>query len=411
MAASTGRQGDKAASRQATALKRVAIRLAAASSGVVIAGSLMALQAQTRPLGFVAQPVIVRMSESVCRLSPTSVRIGTLRFKAMNVGRRARSFSIARRRTPFVRPGQTRALTVSFRKPGRYRYICAARGGPRSVRTGFLRVVASSAPDPVITAVGDHTSSATDPEDVAVKNAVARINPVAHLGIGDFQYDNIGTILSGYDKIWGPKPKGLYPIIYPTAGPTHDVTSCTDARYQNYWGRPAMKIYSFDLGSWHIISLPSAAVRYRCDVAGITTALKADLAASKKRCTLAFMQEPYWTRPTRTHTRENGLKPWVQALYDGNADVLLQASNHDYQRFAPQNVSDRPDAARGLRAFVVGTGGISLYPFTGTAPNIEASNDRTYGVLKMVLHPNGYEFEFVPVAGGTFTDAGSGTCH
>jgi hypothetical protein len=214
--------------------------------------------------------------------------------------------------------------------------------------------------------------------------------------IGDFQYDNIGTILSGYDKIWGPKPKGLYPIIYPTAGPTHDVTSCSDTRYQNYWGRPAMKIYSFDLGSWHIISLPSAAIRYGCDVSGITAALKADLAASRKRCTLAFMQEPYWTRPTGKHTRENRLRPWVQALYDRNADVLLQASNHDYQRFAPQNMSDRPDAARGLRAFVVGTGGISLYPFTGTAPNIEASNDRTYGVLKMVLHPSGYEFEFRP---------------
>ena len=389
----------------------VANRLAAGTSGVVIAGSLLAVQAQTRPLGFAAQAVTVQMSESVCRLSRTSVKIGSVRFKSMNFGRRARSFSIARRHTPFVRPHGTRALTVSFGRPGRYRYVCAARGRPPSRRTGFLRVVAPSAPDRVITAVGDHTSSATDPEDIAVKNAVVRINPVAHLGIGDFQYDNIGTILGGYDKIWGPRPKGLYPIIYPTAGPTHDVTSCTDARYQNYWGRPAMKIYSFDLGSWHIISLPSAAVRYRCDVAGITTALKADLASSRKRCTLAFMQEPYWTRPTGKHTRENGVKPWVQALYDANADVLLQASNHDYQRFAPQNMSDRPDPAHGLHAFVVGTGGISLYPFTGTAPNVEASNDRTYGVLKMVLHANGYDFEFVPVAGGTFTDSGSGTCH
>jgi hypothetical protein len=389
----------------------LAIGVGAGSCGVVIAGSLLAVQAQTRPLAPVAQAVTVRMSESVCRLSRTSVNIGSVRFKAKNVGRRPLSFSIARRHTPFVRPDRTGALTVGFRKPGRYRYLCAARGRPSSVRAGFLRVAAPSAPDRVITAVGDHTSSATDREDLAVRDAVVRINPVAHLGIGDFQYDNIGTILSGYDKIWGPKPKGLYPIIYPTAGPTHDVTSCSDTRYQNYWGRPAMKIYSFDLGSWHIISLPSAAIRYGCDVSGITAALKADMAASSKRCTLAFMQEPYWTRPTGKHTRENRLRPWVQALYDRNADVLLQASNHDYQRFAPQNMSDRPDASRGIRSFVVGTGGISLYRFTGTAPNVEASNDRTYGVLKMVLHSNGYDFEFVPVAGGTFTDTGSGTCH
>jgi cellulase (glycosyl hydrolase family 5) len=265
--------------------------------------------------------------------------------------------------------------------------------------------------DPVITAVGDYTSSATNSNDIAVKNAVAAANPVIHLGIGDFQYPTISNILSGFDKIWGGKPNGLWPRIRPTAGPTHDVTSCSDLGYQNYWGRAAMKGYSFDLGAWHIISLPSAAVRYGCDVAGVTTWLKADLVASAARCTLAFWQDPYWTRPTATHARESKVKPWVQALYDGNADVVLQASNHDYQRFAPQNMSDQADPTRGIRAFVVGTGGIGLYKFAGTAPNVQASNDTTYGALKMVLHPDSYHFSFMRAAGGSFTDTGSGSCH
>jgi hypothetical protein len=263
----------------------------------------------------------------------------------------------------------------------------------------------------VVTAVGDYTSSGTDAEDLAVKNVVVAANPEIHLGIGDFQYTYISTIDSGFDRIWGPKPGGLWGKIRPTAGPTHDTNSCSDLLYQSYWLRPVMKGYSFDLGSWHIISLPSAAYRYGCDTAGILTWLKADLAASSAPCTLAYWQDPYFTRPTSTHSAEPAVKPWVDALYAANADVILQASNHDYQRFAKQDPNRNPDAARGLRAFVVGTGGIGLYTFSGSAPNVEASDDTTYGALKMVLKPNGYDFNFMRAAGGTFSDSGNGTCH
>lgn len=238
------------------------------------------------------------------------------------------------------------------------------------------------------------------------------MNPELLLGVGDFQYQYISTILLGWDRLYGPKPNGgLFPIVRPTAGPTHDVTSCTDLLYEVYFGRPAMRLYSFNIGAWHIISLPSAAYRYGCDTAGVLAALNADLNASTQPCTLAFFHEPYWTRPTSEHSRETALRPWIQALYDHNAEVVVQAHNHDYQRFAPQDPSDNLDTARGLRAFVVGTGGISLYSFTGTVPNVEASNDTTYGALKLVLHANSYDFQFVRAAGGSFTDSGSGTCH
>jgi hypothetical protein len=263
----------------------------------------------------------------------------------------------------------------------------------------------------VVTAVGDYTESGSDSEDIAVRNAVVAANPEIHLGIGDFQYQYISTINSGFDQIWGPKPNGLWGKIRPVAGPTHDTSSCSDLLYQSYWLRPVMKGYSFDVGAWHIIGLPSAAVRYGCDVAGITSWLKADLAASSAPCTLAFWQDPYFTRPTASHSAESGVKPWVDALYAANADVILQASNHDYQRFAKQDPNRSPDPTRGLRAFVVGTGGIGLYTFTGSAPNVEASNDTTYGALKMVLKPSGYDFQFIRAAGGTFTDSGNGTCH
>jgi hypothetical protein len=173
-----------------------------------------------------------------------------------------------------------------------------------------------------------------------------------------------------------------------------------------------MQMYSFDLGAWHIISLPSAAVRYGCDVAGVTAALQADLAASAKPCTLAFWQDPYFTAGTATHSPEAGVKPWVDALYAAGADIVVQASNHDYQRFAEQDPNDVAAPGRGLRAFVVGTGGIGLYPFTSSAPNLEAANDTTWGVLRLDLGDDGaYTGRFIPAAGGMFTDTFTGRCH
>lgn len=105
------------------------------------------------------------------------------------------------------------------------------------------------------------------------------------------------------------------------------------------------------------------------------------------------------------------MRPWVETLYAHGADVVLQASNHNYQRFAAQDTEDRPDPARGIRAFVVGTGGISHYAFTGGAPNVEASNDTTFGALKLILFPDRYEWTFLPVPGESFTDSGSDRCH
>jgi hypothetical protein len=270
--------------------------------------------------------------------------------------------------------------------------------------------------DPVIMAAGDFTNcqgpaSCASSRSAKVKAVMAAEAPDAILGVGDFQYQNISTIGAGFDLIFGPKPGGLFAKIHPTAGPTHDVTSCTDPAYERYWGRDPMKGYSFDLGEWHIVSLPSAAYRYGCDTAGVLSWLDADLGANRRPCTLAFWQDPYWTRPTATHGRELELKPWVQTLYDHDADVIVQASNHDYQRFAPQDLGDRPDPARGIRAFVVGTGGIGVYPFTGTAANVEASDAGTFGALRLALHPSGYDWQFKPAAGGAFTDAGSGSCH
>jgi hypothetical protein len=100
-----------------------------------------------------------------------------------------------------------------------------------------------------------------------------------------------------------------------------------------------------------------------------------------------------------------------QDLYNANADVVLNGHNHQYERFAPQNPSGQLDNTRGIREFVAGTGGRSHYSFGTIQPNSEVRNGDTYGVLKLTLHSNSYDWQFVPEAGKTFTDSGTGTCH
>jgi hypothetical protein len=91
--------------------------------------------------------------------------------------------------------------------------------------------------------------------------------------------------------------------------------------------------------------------------------------------------------------------------------VVLSGHEHNYERFAPQDPEGRADPERGIREFVVGTGGKSHYPILDPIANSEVHNDETYGVLKLTLHPHSYAGQFVPVEGETFTDSGGAGCH
>jgi hypothetical protein len=103
--------------------------------------------------------------------------------------------------------------------------------------------------------------------------------------------------------------------------------------------------------------------------------------------------------------------PLYQALHDAGAEIVLSGHEHNYERFGPLNPAGAPDPARGIRQFVVGTGGRSHYPFGPPTPGSEVRNDNTYGILALTLRANSYQWQFVPEAGKTFTDSGSGTCH
>ena len=105
------------------------------------------------------------------------------------------------------------------------------------------------------------------------------------------------------------------------------------------------------------------------------------------------------------------MQPLWDVLYEHGADVVLVGHEHNYERFAPQDPAGRPDPARGIRQFVVGTGGKRHDPFKDPLPTSEARDADAFGVLELTLRWGGYDWRFVPVDGGAFTDAGSGECH
>jgi len=226
--------------------------------------------------------------------------------------------------------------------------------------------------------------------------------------LGDNVYSN-GTaaeFAERYEPTWGRHKARTRPVPG-----NHDYGTSGAAGYFGYFGAaagdPTKGYYSYDLGDWHIVALNS-----EIDVGAGSTQeqwLRSDLAASTKTGTLAYWHRPRFSSGAHgSSTRTTAL--W-QALYDYNAEIVLVGHDHNYQRFAPQTAAGVADPARGIRQFVVGTGGAGLYDFSTPIANTEAYNVNTHGVLKLTLHPGRYDWQFVPVAGKTYTDSGSAACH
>ena len=210
-----------------------------------------------------------------------------------------------------------------------------------------------------------------------------------------------------YDPSWGRHKARTRP-----SPGNHDYHTTGASGYYGYFGSIAgpsgQGYYSYDLGAWHIISLNSNVSM----AAGSAqeTWLRQDLAASTKQCTLAYWHHPRFSSGTK-HGSTSAAQPLWQALYDNNADIVLSGHEHNYERFAPQTPTGVADPTRGIREFVVGTGGASNYTGSSPLPTSELFNGTTYGVLKLTLSAGSYTWQFIPVAGANFTDSGSGTCH
>jgi hypothetical protein len=137
--------------------------------------------------------------------------------------------------------------------------------------------------------------------------------------------------------------------------------------------------------------------------------LAADLQSSPAKCTLAYWHFPRFS--SGPHGSSDIVDAYWRILAEAGAEIVLTGHDHDYERFAPLNADGGEDLDHGVRQFVVGTGGGSHYAPGSPVPGSQARDGTTFGVLVLKLFGDSYEWEFVPVEGGSFTDAGSGACH
>jgi 3',5'-cyclic AMP phosphodiesterase CpdA len=208
-----------------------------------------------------------------------------------------------------------------------------------------------------------------------------------------------------YDTTWG-RHKGK---TFPVPG-NHEYESSGAAPYYEYFGELASGplgdgYYSFEVGDWHVVALNSNVAVGSTSPQGAW--LRSDLASSRARCTLAYWHHPLFTSGPNGDTQS--MREFWRILYDASAEIVLSAHDHMYERFGPQDPDGRADAARGIRQFIVGTGGAFLRQPVTLHPNSE-NRIISFGVLKLTLSSDRYQWEFVPVAGGA-TDGGSGVCH
>lgn len=292
--------------------------------------------------------------------------------------------------------------------------------------TPFVPAGTPSPNDPVIAAVGDMSCDPSDSENYnqgrgtagtcqmkATSDLVAGQNGLAAiLALGDLQYDD-GTLAKfqqSYEPTWGR----VKAITHPAVG-NHEYLTPGAQDYYSYFGAaagdPGKGYYSFDLGTWHLIALNS-----NCqEVGGCGFGspqeqwLRADLAAHPAPCTLAYWHHPRWS--SAHYGNDPTYSAFWQDLYDGGAEIVLNGHEHDYERFTPQDPFGVADEVYGVREIVVGTGGENLREFKVVQANSLVRSNNTFGVLALTLHPAGYDWRFVPVAGKTFTDSGAGACH
>jgi acid phosphatase type 7 len=267
-----------------------------------------------------------------------------------------------------------------------------------------------------VIAVGDIAVCGAE-NDEATARLVAAQPRATVLALGDNAYNQ--GLKNEYESCYAPAWGGFKDRTRPVPG-NHDYAYFNKdaAAYFDYFGEAAgqwgLGYYSFDLGSWHLIALNSNCEAQMLGGCGDGSRqgrwLREDLAENGKRCTLAYWHHPRFSSG-KLHGSDPSVAPFWDALYDAGADVVLSGHEHNYQRFTPQSPAGEQDDGRGIRQFVVGTGGGEIVGVGEELPTTEAQNAGTFGVLRLMLYEGGYDWEFEPVEDGKFTDRGSGQCH
>jgi hypothetical protein len=281
----------------------------------------------------------------------------------------------------------------------------AACAGPYLGTEGALSGAAAPGDSVIVLAAGDIADCRTpgDEQTAALLDTV----PGMILALGDNAYVN-GTE-SDYRDCYAPT-WGRHRARTWAAPGNHDYNTPGASAYYAYYGdragEPGRGWYSFETGAWHVVmmntSLPmgpgSEQERW----------LRADLALHPTRCTLAVLHHPRFS--SSMHGSNSSVVPLWRALYGAGVDVVLSGHDHVYERFLRMSPDGTLDPEHGIRSFVVGTGGARHYRFYRRAPGSAFRLDRAWGVLRLTLREDRYEWEFLDASGDRALDHGGEAC-
>jgi len=247
---------------------------------------------------------------------------------------------------------------------------------------------------------------------------VKRLQPAALLLMGDLQYETGSA--DDFSAFFDPQFGEFKAITYPVPG-NHEYFTPGAAGYFDYFngvgadsGRAGSRrrgYYSFNLGAWHVVALNSNCVEIGGCGARSQQAnwLRADLVAHKSKCTLVFAHSARFS--SGEHGNDELLRDLWQIMYDGGVDVYLSGHEHTYERFRPQDARGQSDEKRGIRAFIVGTGGKGLGRLLRPKPNSEILDNSSIGVLSLTLRAEDFSWRFFAVDDLPLDDTGSASCH
>ncbi len=281
--------------------------------------------------------------------------------------------------------------------------VAGTAGHPRIVVDGFT-VVDPPATDPVLVGAGDVAicGSSGDNRTADLLDGIAgRV-----FAAGDIAYPDgtAGQLRDCYGPTWGRWRLRTSPVPG-----NHEYHRAGAAPYFAYFGSragtPGKGWYAEDLGTWRVYYLNANCTVVGCGKGSAQVSwLRADLAANPRACVAAVWHQPLFS--SGYHGSDSSVRPLWDALEAAGAEVVLNGHDHDYERFAPQTGAGTP-SPDGIREFVVGTAGGPPRALATIRPNSEVRHTGTYGVLKLTLRSGGYDWRFVPIAGQTFSDAGS----